>query len=90
MLLELNIDALDKDAILLDIERARQNRLWLSDRIETLREKFVNTFVAVDNGKVIASDDDYERLLSLLKERSYNINLVAIEYIPEEDYIIVI
>lgn len=90
MVPQLDIESLDKEEIMEDIERARQNRLWLTNSVDKLRERFANLYIAVDQGEVIGHHKDMKALVSILREKYENITFIAIEYVPEKEYIIVI
>lgn len=72
------------------IERLRGNTKWLYEHMGDLKKGYGDKFVAVDDRRVIVSDPDINNLVSMLKERYTAIDTFAIEFIPNEDIILVI
>lgn len=71
------------------VEIARRNAEFWRSRSGELR-KYVGSFVAIFNGEIVGADKDYMSLLESLKRKGIDPRLVEIEYVPSEEYILVI
>lgn len=71
------------------VEIARRNAEFWRSRSGELR-KYAGKFVAVFNGEIVGADRDYISLLEYLKRKGIDLRLVEIEYVPDEEYILVI
>jgi len=80
---------MDPSKVLADLRIKSANHEWLDRHREELREKFADKYVAVYKGAVVAADEEFPRLLVLLKRRLPGVDpsLAAIEYMSEEDFV---
>jgi uncharacterized protein YecE (DUF72 family) len=72
------------------MERSKMNAEWLQSHIKELKEKYGDEFVAVDNKKVIKANQDLNTLVSSLRKKYEHVDVIAIEFISKEDYLLVI
>jgi len=56
------------------------DHVWISENLEMLLEQYADQWIAVKDGKVIASDPDLEGLLSKLSDPAYT----CVEFITPE------
>jgi len=56
------------------------DHVWVNENLETLLEQYPDQWIAVKNGRVIASDPDLAGLLSKLPEPA----LTCVEFITRE------
>lgn len=77
------------ETIALDGNRFRayeENITWFRLNLEKLRKEHPNQFVAVNKGKVIASNKTLDGLLTQLRKEKYpDITIFAIEYVSAAD-----
>jgi len=67
------------------VEEAAANMRWVSDHMQALRRKYLNKFVAVHEGRVVAVADDQDEVFKKLKKaKGLDIGVIAVEYIAEE------
>jgi hypothetical protein len=70
------------------LTRFEKDSEWLFAKLEELREKFKNEFVAVENQEIIAHDKNLEKVIESLKNKGKNPSLLLIRFIPEKGTII--
>lgn len=58
------------------------NHKWLEENYDNLKEKYDNKWIIVQNGKVIASDSNYETIMNAMKKVDSKSALV--EYVQSE------
>ncbi len=59
---------------------------WLLSNLEEIRKDNINKYVAVSRGGIVASDDNYDALLHYLEKEKEDLNRLVIEFIPENDF----
>ncbi len=69
-------------------EIVRNNAKFLREHWRDLL-KYKGKFVAIYNGEVIGVSDNYFELLEQLKSKGYDLRYVDIEYIPNENYVLI-
>ena len=62
-----------------------ENVTWFRANYEKLQRSHPNLFVAIDKGRVIASDKSLEGLLVQLRKGTKDITTYAIEYVSTAD-----
>ena len=72
------------------IQNARENNKRFNNNIDSLRDEYRKKFVAIYNGRIVDSDDDFDVLVRRLKKEHKNLTHVDIEYVPSEDACVVI
>jgi len=65
------------------LKSAEENMKWLIEHYDNLRSKYGDQWVAVKEGKVLASNSDYARLLKILEEMESEaqISRIAVDFI---------
>jgi len=63
---------------------------WLSKHYSALRKKYPKQFIAVKNQKVITAHNDLVTLISTLKRKFGDPNDYLIDFIPDENYTLVV
>ena len=64
--------------------------VFFQDKKEDLRKKFLNKFVAIKNKEVIASGNSIEEVKSALESKHIDPAKTVIEFVPEEEGIMVL
>jgi hypothetical protein len=67
------------------IESARANRLWVLQSLESLRREYLNKWVAVHKKKIIASDYDYDTVISAVRKKGISVAEVEIQLVTPEN-----
>lgn len=67
------------------LHEADEAHKWMIRNYEEIRKNNINKYVAVNGDGVIASDDDFDALLSYLEKKNEDLNRIVIEFIPEND-----
>jgi len=63
------------------LKKAEENRAWLETHWEELVQSYQDQWIAVHNGRVIASDADQARLFAKLRRDYPDFQLNAVELI---------
>jgi len=69
-----------------DLGILAENTVWLVTRYDELRAKYPNEYVAVHNKRVLDHDVDMFSLLERLKSKHKKTSYIAIEFVSEEDF----
>ena len=72
------------------IQAARENVKWFNNNISSFRAGYKKKFVAVHEGRILDSDDHFDKLQKRLKAEHKDLDIVDIQYVPSEDAYIVI
>jgi hypothetical protein len=74
------------DEVVAQILSASENTRWVSEHMAELRQKYLHKFIAVHNGKVVASSEDQARFFRILRTKEpKNLPTIAIEFITDEN-----
>lgn len=76
---------LDEKKITENAKKQMENKKWLDNNYERLKEKYNNKYIAVENKEIIDSDDDLHCLIERLKISKKDIDQIIIEPIYSED-----
>lgn len=76
--------------IVRDMELFESNFLFFQLEIDSLRKKYLNKFVAIKDKKVIGSASSIEELTPKLKKAGVDISKTVVEFVPEEETILVL
>ncbi len=63
-------------------QNLRDDYRWISEE-KTLREDYLNQYIAVKNQKVVLADDNVYVLIAKLKAKGVPVDTVAVEYVSE-------
>ena len=66
------------------IEKMEKSNKLVSKRYEEFQRKYGNEFVALDNGELLAHNQNLDVLKKYLERKKKELNTVLIEYIPEK------
>jgi len=67
------------------VREAAKNKHWVSDHMPELRRKYLNKYVAVDKGQVIAAGGSQDSIFMQLKKNGIrDFGVVIIELITDE------
>ena len=76
---------LDEKKITENAKKQMENKKWLDNNYEILKEKYNNKYVAVENKEIIDSDEVLHCLIERLKISKKDIDQIIIEPIYSED-----
>ena len=80
--------AVTREEVLAEIKLKRENNEWLNEHREELRKKFPNHYIAIYGKRVAAKDEEFENVLSILRDLSDKAPAIAaIEFISKEQTI---
>lgn len=83
--LSLFVDSSARDVAVLRVREATANKHWVSDHMPELRREYLNRYVAVDKGRVIAVGKTQDSIFKQLKKIGIrDFGVVIIEYITDE------
>ena len=63
---------------------------FIANNMWSLRRQYGDKYIAVSNGRVVASADTTEELKRILEEAGIDFRMVLIEYIPPPDVIYIV
>ena len=79
-----------EDAIVLEeLIVGNQNLEWLSKNFSELKKKYPKKFVAIQHQNVVVADRSLKTLIKTLKKKFGDPNEFLIDFIPDENYILV-
>ena len=76
---------LDEKKITENAKKQLENKKWLDETYDKLKEKYNNKYIAVENKEIIDSDEDLHCLIERLKKIKKDIDQILIEPIYSED-----
>lgn len=74
-------------ALLTKLEKDNE---WFSQNFEELQETYEEKFIAIENGKVLESASNFQKLFELLKNKKINPALILIKFIHERGTSVII
>lgn len=74
----------DGDDTLETIESFMSDWIMIGKRLDELRERYPDKYVAVKNGKIVDSDEDLDALLSRLEEKGIDPSRTPVEFISRK------
>jgi len=69
---------------------SEENLKWFQSNSIEIREKFTGKFIAIKDKKIVASANNPEKLMSVLKEKGIDDSEVLIEAVTSKDEIIIL
>lgn len=69
---------------------SEENLNWLNDNYSKIQEEFASKVVAIKDRKVVASSDNVEELLNILKNNKINEEEVLIESVRSKGEIVIL
>jgi len=76
--------------LLAELTAGTKDVAWLSKNYPELRKKYPKQFIAVKNQQVIIAHKDLLTLIHTLKRKYGNPNDYLIDFIPDENYTLVV
>ncbi|MBS3079069.1 hypothetical protein J4218_03035 [Candidatus Pacearchaeota archaeon] len=73
-----------------DLERFQEDILYFENKKEELRAEFLNKFVAIKNKRIIDSGNSIEELRNRLENNNQDPARIIIEFVPEEETIMIL
>lgn len=73
-----------------ELKEGNENLQWLSKNFEKIRKQYSGKFVAIKDKKIILSSTDLEALIDKLEKRKEDPARLLIDFIPQEDFILVV
>ncbi|MBS3100348.1 hypothetical protein J4463_04010 [Candidatus Pacearchaeota archaeon] len=64
--------------------------IFFQDKKEYLRKDFLNKFVAIKEGEIVASGNSIEEVNKILEHKNIDPAKTVIEFVPEEEGIMVL
>lgn len=80
---------MERDDELEFVKEAKEDGAWIRENWKEIKEKYGGKLIAVKGKKVMASDESKERLLRKVEARGIQGNEVLVQYIFEDNEIIV-
>jgi hypothetical protein len=70
------------------LEKYDDNFLWLVLNYETIKIRYKNKYVAIDDKSIVDDDDDLDKLHDRLKQKYFEkTNYILVKFIPDKDYV---
>ena len=70
-----------------NINEMREDKVWMEESLSKLKRKYSNEYIAIFKKKLIGHDPDFKVLINNLKKKFESIDLITIEFISGEDYV---
>jgi len=80
----------EETAILEELKAGNKNLEWLSKNFPELKKKYPKKFVAIQNQSIVVTANSLEALIKILKEKFCNSSDFLIDFIPDDNYILVV
>jgi len=80
----------EESIIFEELKQGNEQLEWLTKHYEELRKRYKNRYVAIKDKKIVMDDSDIERLIKRLQQEHYNLQDITIEFMPDDDFIMVI
>jgi hypothetical protein len=61
-----------------------RNTAFFNREYEQFKSKYPNQYIAIDKGRVIARDKDYQKLRKSLENKKIDLATVLMKYVPEK------
>jgi len=74
----------------MELKSFEADSILFQDKKEDLRKNFLNKFVAIKRGEVIASGNSIEEVNKILERENIDPSKTVIEFVPEEEGIMVL
>ena len=74
----------------MELKSLEADSILFQDKKEDLRKNFLNKFVAIKRGEVIASGNSIEEVNKILERENIDPSKTVIEFVPEEEGIMVL
>jgi len=78
------------DTLARELKSFESDFIFFQNKKEDLRENFLNKFIAIKNGEIIASGSSIEEVNKILECQNIEPSKTVIEFVPEEEGIMVL
>lgn len=78
------------DTLALELESFEADSIFFQKEIGDLRKKYLNKYVAIKEGEIIASGNTIEEVNKILESKKVEPSKTVIEFIPEEEGVMVL
>ena len=78
------------EEILKELKEGNEDLKWLSENFEKIRKEYPGKFVAIKDRRVVLSNTDLNALIDELEKRRQDPGQFIIDFIPDEDFILVV
>ena len=78
------------NVLAMELKSFEEDSIFLQNKKADLREEFLNKFVAIKNREIIASGNSIEEVNKILESKSIDPAKTVIEFVPEEEGIMVL
>jgi ABC-type phosphate/phosphonate transport system ATPase subunit len=78
------------DVLVEEMRHAQKETEWLSEHYSQLKKDYPRKFVAIKNQQVVFVEGKLETLLKKLKAKFGDTNGFFIEFLPDENYVLVV
>ena len=76
--------------VLEELKAGNKDLEWFSKNFSDLKKKYPKKFVAIKNQNVVIAASKLETLIKHLKEKFGNPNDFLIDFVPDDNYILVV
>ena len=76
--------------VLEELKAGNKDLEWFSKNFSDLKKKYPKKFVAIKNQNVVIASSKLETLIKHLKEKFGNPNDFLIDFVPDDNYILVV
>jgi predicted DNA-binding protein (UPF0278 family) len=80
----------DRDDGLKAIESFMADWIMIGERLDELRKRYPDKYVAAKNGKIVDSDEDLDALLSRLEEKGIDPSRTPVEFISRKPELLIV
>jgi len=78
------------NALAMELKSFETDFIFFQNKKSDLREDFLNKFVAIKKGEIIASGNSIEEINKILESKDIDPAKTVIEFVPEEEGIMVL
>ena len=78
------------DTLAMELKCFESDSILFQNKKEDLKKKFLNKFVAIKRGEVIASGNSIEEVNKILERENIDPAKTVVEFVPEEEGIMVL
>lgn len=78
------------NTLVMELKSFESDFIYFQHEKDNLRKDYLNKFVAVHNGKIIASGSSIEEVKDKLEKEGINPSKTIIEFVPEEESIMIL
>ncbi|MEA2055053.1 MAG: DUF5678 domain-containing protein [Candidatus Thermoplasmatota archaeon] len=72
------------------LEDYEKDNRWISENYEQIKKEYTEKYIAVKDKNIIDANKNSDKLIKRLRERNEELERIVIEFIPSEDFILVL